>query len=123
VLKPIPWSTVLQTIRGKSGAAPSDYEADAIYRDFASRQIFAMKDSLIGRASNASGVVPFTYRMFFYEMTMSANPGEWPFARLGAGWFQVCAVDAAAAVAASDSDAVASMSAVSSKARSQPIYP
>jgi nicotinamidase-related amidase len=52
--------------------------ADAIYRDFGSRQIFAMKDSLIGRAPNTSGPVPLTYKMFFYEMTRSVISREWP---------------------------------------------
>jgi nicotinamidase-related amidase len=51
---------------------------DAIYRDFRSRQIFAMKDALIGQAPDTSGPVPFTYKMFYYKMTRSVNPREWP---------------------------------------------
>jgi nicotinamidase-related amidase len=58
--------------------AGSHDQAETIYRDFESRQIFAMKDSLIGRAPSASGAIPFTFKMFYYEMTTSVNASEWP---------------------------------------------
>jgi nicotinamidase-related amidase len=69
-------------LRGQNYAqivvAGSYDQVDAIYRDCGSRQIFTMKDSLIGPALNTSGPVPFTYKMFYYEMTKSLNAGEWP---------------------------------------------
>jgi nicotinamidase-related amidase len=73
-----PYADLMSQDYAQIVVAGSYYQADAIYRDFRLRQIFAMKDSLIGRAPNASGAVPFTYKMFYYEMTTSVNAGEWP---------------------------------------------
>lgn len=63
--------------------------ADSMSAWMSSRQLFVMEDALLARGTPAAqkemlapffdgGLVPTTYKSFYYDMTQSVDPAEWP---------------------------------------------